>query len=241
MPIAALWHALVYGLNSIWPPSRTSLNGVSLGDVWPCSALAKSNAESGQTGVDGADLVPFHKLTGWTAYSLIEPMEKILGWKFEGKEDMTGLPEYRNGTLFLEPGFFVGGFVLKQASGIGGLLVDLGLVTLKPGAVPVQEATGLPKLIPSHPAIIEWRALTVIQLYVTAISLMLFGHTAPNGPCRDRIATLIRKNLGLEPSQLNLAQVLESATWKGGREIAKKLRPATGGPPIEIESDGTVF
>ncbi|TFL03729.1 DUF1688-domain-containing protein [Pterulicium gracile] len=199
VPIAALWHALVYGLNSIWPPSRTSLNGVSLGDVWPCSALAKSNAESGQTGVDGADLVPFHKLTGWTAYSLIEPMEKILGWKFEGKEDMTGLPEYRN----------------------GGLLVDLGLVTLKPGAVPVQEATGLPKLIPSHPAIIEWRALTVIQL--------------------DRIATLIRKNLGLEPSQLNLAQVLESATWKGGREIAKKLRPATGGPPIEIESDGTVF
>lgn len=41
--------------------------------------------------------MPFHKLTGWTTYSLIEPIEKILGWKFDGLEDMTGLPEYRNG------------------------------------------------------------------------------------------------------------------------------------------------
>lgn len=31
-------------------------------------------------------------------------MEKILGWKFIGKEKMTGLPEYRNGKLaFLTP------------------------------------------------------------------------------------------------------------------------------------------
>jgi len=58
---------------------------------------------------------------------------------------------------------------------------------------------------------------------------------------RDRIANLIRSQLGLEASQLTLAQVLESATWKGGREIAKIMRPETGGPPIEIESDGTVF
>lgn len=42
-------------------------------------------------------MVPFHKLTGWTTYSLLEPMEKILGWKFDGIDDMTGLPEYRNG------------------------------------------------------------------------------------------------------------------------------------------------
>ena len=41
--------------------------------------------------------MPFHKLTGWMAYSLIEPIEKILKWKFEGTEDLTGLPEYRNG------------------------------------------------------------------------------------------------------------------------------------------------
>ena len=46
---------------------------------------------------EGDELVPFHKLTGWTTYSLIEPIEKILGWRFDGLEDMTGLPEYRNG------------------------------------------------------------------------------------------------------------------------------------------------
>jgi hypothetical protein len=47
----------------------------------------------------GHQLDPFHKLTGWIAYSLIEPMERILNWKFE---DMVGLPEYRNG-LFSFP------------------------------------------------------------------------------------------------------------------------------------------
>lgn len=55
------------------------------------------------------------------------------------------------------------------------------------------------------------------------------------------MAALIRKKLGISDSDLTLAQILESATWKGGREIAKQKRPETGGPPIEIESDGTVF
>lgn len=59
--------------------------------------------------------------------------------------------------------------------------------------------------------------------------------------CRDRIADGIRQKYGLGKQELSLAQVLESATWKGGREMAKKLRPVNGGPPIEIESDGTVF
>jgi len=196
VPIAALWHALLTGLNPIWPPSRTSLGGISLGDVWPCSALKVS---LGSNWKEGDDLVPFHKLTAWTTYSLIEPMQKLLKWKFEGLEDMTGLPEYRN----------------------GGLLVDLGVLTLKPSLLPLDAKSGLPRVPPSHPAIVEWRAVTVIQL--------------------DRIATSIRESLNLTPEQLTLAQVLESATWKGGREIAKQKRPQTGGPPIEIESDGTVF
>jgi Protein of unknown function (DUF1688) len=63
----------------------------------------------------------------------------------------------------------------------------------------------------------------------------------PNLSYRDRIADLIRQKLGLSPEQLTLAQVLESATWKGGREIAREMRPETGGPPIDIISDGTVF
>ncbi|KAJ3519013.1 hypothetical protein NMY22_g13394 [Coprinellus aureogranulatus] len=112
---------------------------------------------------------------------------------------MTGLPEYRN----------------------GGLLVDTGVLSLKEGALPIDPKSGLPHAVPSHPAIVEWRAMTVIEL--------------------DRLAAAIRKALNVTEDQLTLAQILESATWNGGREIAKRKRPSTGGPPIEIDSDGTVF
>jgi hypothetical protein len=57
----------------------------------------------------------------------------------------------------------------------------------------------------------------------------------------DRIAEGLRNKFGRDRETLTLAQVLESATWKGGREIARQLRPQTGGPPIDIVSDGTVF
>jgi len=192
VPISALWHCLIEGLNPIWP-SRHKLAGKSLGDVWPCSALGPSSRE------EGDDLVPFHKLTGWITYSLVEVLKKVAGWKIDGLEDMTGLPEYRN----------------------GGLLVDLGVLTLKPNILPVDPVSGLPKVPASHPAIVEWRAMTVIEL--------------------DRITDILRRRLNLTAEQLTLAQVLEGATWKGGREIANQKRPETGGPPIEIESDGTVF
>ncbi|KAI9464073.1 DUF1688-domain-containing protein [Lactarius psammicola] len=199
VPLAALWHVLVSGLAPIWPKDRTTLSGVPLGDVWPCDAL-KAHAHAP---VEGDELVPFHKLTGWTTYSLIEPIEKILGWRFDGLEDMTGLPEYRN----------------------GGLLVDLGVLSLKPSTITAayypSADSSIPRLPPSHPAVIEWRAMTVIEL--------------------DRTADQIRAKLKLSQEQLTLAQVLESATWKGGREIAKERRPESGGPPIEIVSDGTVF
>jgi len=195
VPVSAIWKCLIDGLNPIWP-SRARLAGVSLGDVWPCSALKSSNAAPDS---EGDDLVPFHKLTMWITYSLIEVFERVANWKVEGLEDLTGLPEYRN----------------------GGLLVDFGVLTLKPAALPVDSRSGLPSVPTSHPAIAEWRALTVVEL--------------------DRIADLIRENLGLTAAQLTLAQILEGATWKGGREIAKQKRPDTGGPPIEIESDGTVF
>ncbi|KAF7332599.1 hypothetical protein MKEN_00142700 [Mycena kentingensis (nom. inval.)] len=197
VPVSALWHALIAGLQPIWPPSRTTLAGLPLGDVWPCSVLSQSPAPGPS---DGATFVPFHKLTGWLAYSLLEPLSKILQWKFDGIEDMTGLPEYRNGGLFM----------------------DLGVLSLKPNppeALGVDAASGVPRAPPTHPAIIEWRAMTVILL--------------------DRTAAAIRESLSAP--DLSLAQVLESATWKGGREIAKTLRGAVGGPPIEIESDGTLF
>ncbi|KAL9709391.1 hypothetical protein Ac2012v2_007748 [Leucoagaricus gongylophorus] len=193
--LSALWTVLLDGLNPIWP-SRLSLGGVALGDVWPCPSLAQMGPDDPES---DTILVPFHKLTQWLAYSLVEVLQKTLGWKVEGLEDMTGLPEYRN----------------------GGLLVDLGVLTLKQNTLPIDLKSDLPIAPPSHPAIVEWRAMTVIEL--------------------DRIANLIRSELGLTPAQLSLSQILEAATWKGGREIAKVKRPETGGPPIEIESDGTVF
>lgn len=104
MHIAALWSVLIDGLSPIWP-SRLTLDGLPLGDVWPCPALALSLSRGqpgGQSESESEDaLVPFHKLTGWISYSLIEPIQKLLGWTFDGMEDMTGLPEYRNGERFL--------------------------------------------------------------------------------------------------------------------------------------------
>lgn len=85
MPVSALWHVLIEGLQDIWP-SRTQIDGVSLGDVWECDVLDKSD-----------NYVPFHKLTQWTCYSLLEVIQKIMKWDVTGIEDMTGLPEYRNG------------------------------------------------------------------------------------------------------------------------------------------------
>lgn len=57
----------------------------------------------------------------------------------------------------------------------------------------------------------------------------------------DKIHKGVCTKLGVSEKDLTLVQVLEASTWKGGREIAKKLRPETGGPPVAIVSDGTVF
>ena len=56
VPLAALWHILIDGLNPIWPASHTKLASVSLGDVWPCTALKSSSV------VEGDDLIPFHPM-----------------------------------------------------------------------------------------------------------------------------------------------------------------------------------
>jgi Protein of unknown function (DUF1688) len=50
----------------------------------------------------------------------------------------------------------------------GGLLVDLGVLSLKALAIPAAyfptASSPIPRLPPSHPAIVEWRAMTVIEL-----------------------------------------------------------------------------
>lgn len=185
--IEKLWDA-VMSLGEMWP-ARVQINGVQLGDVWPCADLVDlGNHEN---------LVPFHKLSQWLTYSLIEVIESSLGIIIEGVELMTGLPEYRN----------------------GGLLVDYGLLTLKPaerarGTVKNNE---LPVFEGSDPAIVEWRALTVVYL--------------------DKIKKEVELKLG---QKLSLAQVLEGGTWTAGREIAAKLRPKDGGPPIVIKVNDIV-
>jgi len=109
IPITALWEVVITGLAPIWPADansggRASLSGISLGDVWKCQALAAAETEGGvesSEGINGrlAGLVPFHKLSQWLTYSLVEPLAVLMGWHVKGMEDMTGLPEYRNGTL----------------------------------------------------------------------------------------------------------------------------------------------
>ncbi|SCV70908.1 BQ2448_3670 [Microbotryum intermedium] len=202
--IETLWEIVVDGLSGVWPAARSKIDGVSLGDVWPVDCLRKDG------GKDSSDaFVSFHKLSQWMSYSLIEVMEKILGWKFLHKELMTGLPEYRNGGLLID-------FDLLEPK-IPALLSSFSL------PMP-SDPTSMPALVeispldPSHSAVVELRAVTVIML--------------------DRIADAIRQRLGVD---LTLAQVLEAGTWKAGREIAKKLRPETGAPPFRYVADGTVF
>jgi hypothetical protein len=117
-------HFVLVGLGDIWP-GRLDLAGVNLGDVWPHSALA---------GLE-PPWVPFHKLSQWLTYSLLEPLQ-TLGLTITDLDQLTGLPEYRN----------------------GGLCLDLGLLELKhPSHAHHAHA-------PSSELIVEWRALTVILL-----------------------------------------------------------------------------
>jgi hypothetical protein len=53
--------------------------------------------------VPGDGLVPFHKLSQWLAYSLVEPLVAA-GVEVTDIDGLTGLAEYRNGGLFLDCG-----------------------------------------------------------------------------------------------------------------------------------------
>jgi hypothetical protein len=107
------------------------LGGVNLGDVWRHPAVRAADSAGDLT--DG--LVPFHKLSQWLSYSLIEPLEDA-GVAVTGVAALTGLPEYRN----------------------GGLLVDLGVLEPKHRSVlgKVHEV--------DSEVVVEWRALTVALL-----------------------------------------------------------------------------
>ena len=126
MPATAVLAAILDGLGPIWP-KRISLGGEALGDVWRHGALPSPDLTSG--------LVPFHKLSQWLTYSLIEIFEDA-DITINGLDELTGLPEYRN----------------------GGLFVDLGVIALREPSM----AEGLHD--PADELIVEWRALTVALL-----------------------------------------------------------------------------
>ena len=85
-------HAVLRALGSIWP-GRIIMDGISLGDVWRHRAVMRPDATRG--------LVPFHKLSQWLTYSLVEPMLDA-GVEVTGIDALTGLAEYRNGGLFVD-------------------------------------------------------------------------------------------------------------------------------------------
>ena len=90
----AILEALLTHLGPIWP-GRITLGGVDLGDTWRHPLVEAPDATKG--------LVPFHKLSQWLSYSLIEPLEWA-GFTVVEIDGLTGLPEYRNGGLFLDTG-----------------------------------------------------------------------------------------------------------------------------------------
>lgn len=87
--LETLW-PVVYEIGELWTVSQEKTRGgtLGLGDVWPCPSLGDNQ------------FVPFHKLSQWLVYSLIEPMEKLMGAIIEGTEQLTPLPDYSNGKSF---------------------------------------------------------------------------------------------------------------------------------------------
>src|SRR5262249_51444062 len=65
LPARQILLALLESLSPIWP-GRLSVGGVNLGDVWRHSQISGPGMTAG--------LVPFHKLSQWLTYSLIEPI-----------------------------------------------------------------------------------------------------------------------------------------------------------------------
>ncbi|MBE9159777.1 URC4/urg3 family protein [Nodosilinea sp. LEGE 06152] len=121
---------ILQGLGPIWP-GRVELAGVNLGDVWPHPQLPAPSSDNGL----GSNLVPFHKLSQWLTYSLLEPLQD-LGLTITDLDQLTGLAEYRN----------------------GGLFIDCGVLSLKDAAaLEISHA-------PGSPLIVEWRALTLCLL-----------------------------------------------------------------------------
>jgi len=117
---------LLMSLSGIWP-AENAIGTQPLGDCWRHEAVPGPGLTQGW--------MPFHKLSQWLSYSLLEPFEWA-GVTVEGLDALTGLPEYRN----------------------GGLLLDTGVLRLRDAAWAARTWTAGDELV------VEWRALTVALL-----------------------------------------------------------------------------
>ncbi len=135
LPATAILDAVLEGLGPIWP-GRLELAGRPLGDAWRHPSLGAG------PDAPGADIVPFHKLSQWLSWSLVEPLS-LLGITVTDLDGLTGLAEYRNGGLFL----------------------DTGVIALEDPADAGREHAV------DSPLVVEWRALTVTLLDETAAAV----------------------------------------------------------------------
>ncbi|MDP3611372.1 MAG: DUF1688 family protein, partial [Rubrivivax sp.] len=145
-------------LSGIWP-SGSKVQGLPGGDVWPhrwagavVGGPPGSAARMNDRTTEG--WVPFHKLSQWMSYSLLEPLQWA-GVTVTDLDALTGLPEYRN----------------------GGLLIDGGVI------VPRDPRLLARTWKPQDEFIIEWRALTVVLLDELAVRVrQRLGKTAEELP-----------------------------------------------------------
>jgi hypothetical protein len=98
IPCDQVLKTLLTGFQGIWSSPHT-IDREPLGDVWPF--LAEKLFED--TTDEDVFWVPFHKLTQWLTYSLVEPIQEY-GVEVTDLDQLTGLPEYRNGGLFVDLG-----------------------------------------------------------------------------------------------------------------------------------------
>ena len=124
---------LLASLSGIWPATN-SIGNIPLGDCWRHSAVRGEGLSDGW--------MPFHKLSQWMTYSLLEPFEWS-GVQVRGLDALTALPEYRN----------------------GGLMIDSGLLRLR------DELAAQEVWQPGDEIIVEWRALTVALMDEVAQSV----------------------------------------------------------------------
>lgn len=97
IPARRMLSMVLETFSPIWP-SRHSVMGVSVGDVWPHPAAGGSGPSGG--------LVPFHTFSQWIVCSLIGVLEEA-GIEVTEIAELPGMTEYRTCGLFVDEGVIV--------------------------------------------------------------------------------------------------------------------------------------